>query len=351
MSYRLILVIATFVWQAAFATADMIEVKQTVQSSRDCRTEVCTFGDVQPVLNVQPTPRYADTYFEGVAAGKDGSIYVAEGCTGQVYRIRPNGKKSVIATIPYGVENDFFCNAAFTLGLAVSDDGDVWVAVVSISTDSHGVWRVKHDGSVELAVPMTPYTTFPNGLVFDRKDNLYITDSYLGVIWKVPPGGVATEWLRNDLLAPTYSIGANGIARKHDSFFVINTDLGTVVKVPISRDGSPGKLAVISSGLNGPDGITFDAFGDLYLVTANGAELVRICNGGNQEVVLNLAAAGVAYPTSLDFGKSPKDMSSLYIADFFRLQGEANVVKINLCERQRVGDQTGPRNEALADRQ
>ena len=175
MSYRLSFVMATFVLTAAFATADTMEVKKAALSSRDCGKKACNVGEVEPVLDLQPTPKYADTYFEGVAVGRDVSIYVAEACTGQVYRIRPNGRRSLIATIPYGVENDFYCNAAGTLGLAVSDNGDVWVVVISVSPDSHGVWRVRHDGSVELAVPMPPFSTFPNALAFDPKGNLYIT--------------------------------------------------------------------------------------------------------------------------------------------------------------------------------
>jgi len=43
-------------------------------------------------------------------------------------------------------------------------------------------------------------------------------------------------------------------------------------------------------------------------------------------------ADSAAIPTSLDFGKPRKDMNTAYIANYIRLPGEANVVKVNLCE-------------------
>jgi sugar lactone lactonase YvrE len=114
---------------------------------------------------------------------------------------------------------------------------------------------------------------------------------------------------------------------------VANTDQGTIVRVPLRRDGSPGEPAVIASGLNGPDGITADAFGNLYLVTAYDAELVRIRPGGTPETVLDMAAAGVSYPTSVDVGRIVREMNTAYIANFIPQPGEPNLVKVNLCER------------------
>ena len=75
------------------------------------------------------------------------------------------------------------------------------------------------------------------------------------------------------------------------------------------------------------------AFGNLYLVTAYGAQLVRIRPRGTPEIVVDMAAAGVAFPTSVDIGKTGKEMDTAYIANMIPNPGEPNLVKVNLCQR------------------
>ncbi len=327
--------VAVFLLSAVAGAADMVNVRNALMASRHCSAWPCSVGEVQPVLALQ-NENFLHLWFEGVASDENGSIYTQEQCTGEVYRIRPDGQTKVIATIPYGVENNFTCDYAGGLGLAVSEDGDVWVVVLSWLDQSHGVWRVHRNGTAQLAVPLPPAEAgLPNAITFDPEGNLYITESWGGAIWKASPGGAATVWLRHDLLAPlaAYGFGANGVVYMRGALYVANTDQGTIVKVPLRWDGSPGNPVVIANGLNGPDGVTADAFGNLYLVTAYGAQLVRIRPRGKPESVLAMAAAGVAYPTSVDLGKTVREMNTAYIANFIPQPGEPNLVKVNLCER------------------
>jgi sugar lactone lactonase YvrE len=335
MSHRIGLSIVTFVLAGSFGVADTVDVNNEVESSRHCRTRNCTVGEVQPFLALQ-NENFLHLWFEGVATDKDGSVYTQEQCTGDVYRIRPSGKWKVIATIPYGVENNYTCDYAGGLGLAVSDDGDIWVVVFSWLDQSHGVWRIHPNGRAELAVPLPPAeAALPNAITFDPEGNLYITESWGGAVWKARPGGTAELWLQGDLLAPIapYGFGANGIVYMRGALYVANSDQGTIVKIPLRRDGSPGNPVVIANGLNGPDGVTVDAFGNLYLVTAWGAQLVRIRPRGTPEIVLDMAAAGVSYPTGVDIGKIVREMNTAYIANFIPKPGEPNLVKVNLCQR------------------
>jgi sugar lactone lactonase YvrE len=253
-----------------------------------------------------------------------------------VYRIERDGAASVVATIDYGVQNDYYCSQAGSLGMAVSADGDVWVAVISWLPESHGIWRVGQDGWAELAVPMSfEDAPVPNALAFDRHGNLYVTETFLGGIWKVPPDGEPTLWLQSELLLPPggpgAGFGANGIAYRHRALYVANSDQGTVVRIPIRIDGSPGEPTVIAGGLNGPDGLAFDAFGRLYAVTAYGGELVRVRRWADPEVVVDLRAAGADYPASVDFLKG--GANTAIITNFVPLEGQPNIVKVNLCER------------------
>src|SRR5947209_8311180 len=54
-----------------------------------------------------------------------------------------------------------------------------------------------------------------NALTFDSSGNVYVSDSFLGKIWKTGAGGgVATAWVTHPLLATTGvpPFGANGLA-------------------------------------------------------------------------------------------------------------------------------------------
>ncbi len=330
-----LLAVAGFASSGETPTQLATDVNFVLGMHRDCEV-----GPVVPVISV------GFAYFESVARGRDNSFYTSEQCTGNVYRIRPNGKVEVMATIPYGVGPDPDCMLAGTLGVTVSDDGDVWVVVISWVPQSHGIWRIRHNGSAELAFPFPPdQAMIPNDLVFDPDDNLYVTESAAGAVWKCPPGGVATLWLQDSLLAPPPGgmFGANGIEYRDHTLCVGNTDQGTVLKIPVESDGLPGQPVVFASGLNGPDGLRFDAVGRLHTITAYGAQLIRFSPSGDWEAVLDLGPKGVSYPTSVAFGRfvglpfggAGGGLHTAYITNFIPLAGEPNVVKVNLCGKQK----------------
>ena len=84
------------------------------------------------------------------------------------------------------------------------------------------VFHVGRDG-IPVPLPGTENIVWANALAFDQRGNLYITEAYSGSpplyngkggIWRVPPGGEAELWLRDDLLT---GIGgpANSLRHKH----------------------------------------------------------------------------------------------------------------------------------------
>src|SRR6185436_17284479 len=100
----------------------------------------------------------------------------------------------------------------------------------------------------------------PNGLVFDKGGNLFVTDSVLGAIFKISPDRkTVTSWLSDPLLkgdiAATnpcktvlgVTFGANGIALSNNAFYVANTDKATLIKIPIKGDGAPGVAVAFST--------------------------------------------------------------------------------------------------------
>ena len=57
--------------------------------------------------------------------------------------------------------------------------------------------------SKTFAVPALAPDSGLNALTFDKAGNVYISDSFQGIIWKTgPAGGVATAWVTSPLLLP-----------------------------------------------------------------------------------------------------------------------------------------------------
>ena len=101
---------------------------------------------------------------ESIAIDNDGNIYTTDSCNGQVFRIQPDGSSSVLATLPY-VEDR--CLSA-SIGITISDDGNLHIVVLSRKPEYNGVWRVGLDGAIELEFPLAPEEVpNPNDLAFD----------------------------------------------------------------------------------------------------------------------------------------------------------------------------------------
>lgn len=118
----------------------------------------------------------------------------------------------------------------------------------------------------------------PNGMTFDKNGNIYLADSYQGTVWKTGPnGGMATPWVKNDLLIShgVPPVGANGLAfnRNETALFVGNTGDDRIIRVPVVN-GEAGKPEVFINGVNGPDGMFVDEYDRLWVVANQSDEIV-----------------------------------------------------------------------------
>jgi len=138
-----------------------------------------------------------------------------------------------------------------------------------------------------------------NSIIVDDADNVYVTDSHQGIVWKTgPEGGEATAWVTSPLLRPTRlppGIGANGLAfnRSRTALFVANTAQDTIVRIPLAGPAlEPGQPAVFVHRVGGgPDGLHIDEEDRLW-----GA-----CNQSNEIQVLEPAQGRVIAKLG-DFG-------------------------------------------------
>jgi sugar lactone lactonase YvrE len=152
-----------------------------------------------------------------------------------------------------------------------------------------------------------------NDLTFDRAGNVYVSDSFQGVVWRTgPAGGEAAVFVEDALLrtAGVPPFGANGLRfdRGETALFVANTGSDSVVRIPVAG-GAAGAPEIFANGINGADGLLVDA-GDNVWVAANQADEIVVVDptgrvvaklGDFEGVARDRAAEGLLFPASLRF--------------------------------------------------
>ncbi len=281
---------------------------------------------------------------EGVAVDKVGNVYVSATVASgsdQIWKIAPSGVKSVLVELGA---------PGYAAGLAVDAVGNVYMARLMVP--AHGVFRVGPDGDAVL-LPGTEQIIGADALAFDQRGTLYITEIVSGDIpigafeqggiWRVPKGGTAELWLRDELLSGLppflfpYPVGANGIAFYHGDLYVINTDKALVVRIPVRPDGSPGQPEVWKQVQDVPesflyespyfplmlDGIALDVHGNVYIAVPSRNAVIRInAADRSQETIAvfppvpaNTPPVLMDAPLSLAFGTGKGERQSLFVTD------------------------------------
>ena len=218
---------------------------------------------------------------EGIEVGPGGKVYVttfgftssgAASGEGQLYVFDAGGRLLRQVSIAG--------SSSHLLGLRFHPDG----ALLVIDFGGQQVLRVNPDtgsSTVFMTVPAGPMAGL-NDLTFDKAGNVYVSDSFRGVIWKTgPAGGEGAAWVDDPLLRATGipPFGANGLRfdKNEANLFVANTGNDTVVRVPVERDGKAGVPSVFTNSINGADGLIIDDHGNLW-VAANQADEIVIVN-------------------------------------------------------------------------
>ena len=161
-------------------------------------------------------------------------------------------------------------------------------ALLVIDFGAQQVLKVEPDSGSSTVFTRFDPGSGPNALTFDKAGNVYISDSFEGIIWKTPPNGTgrnkAMVWASSPLLKTTGEppFGANGIAfnKKQDAMFVANTGDDTVVKIPVVAGGAAGTAAVFTNSINGADGLIIDQDDNIWVCANQSDEIVVVDKTG-----------------------------------------------------------------------
>jgi sugar lactone lactonase YvrE len=235
------------------------------------RGDVETFATL-PAGNANP---------EGIAADKRGNIYVTTfaptapaGTLGQLFVFDRHGQLvrqvGVQGSSPALLGLDF---QPKTGALLIIDFGAGKLLKVNPVT-----------GSSEVFATVTGSSGL-NALTFDKQGNVFVSDSFQGIIWKTGQnGGPATAWVTDAATLTTPGIppfGANGVGfNKHETIlYVANTGSDTVVQIPVSN-GVPGKPSVLTNSISGADGLILDDDDNIWVAANQADEIVVIDKTG-----------------------------------------------------------------------
>ncbi|SAL82437.1 gluconolactonase [Caballeronia terrestris] len=243
-----------------------------------------------------------DSFLEGPVWSPDGHLYVTDIPHGRVFRISQAGEWELV------VEYDGEPN-----GMKMFDDTHFLI------TDyRNGLMLLDiESGAVQPYLERRNTERFRgvNDLTFDSAGNLYFTDQGqtglhdpTGRVYRLSSDG-KLDLLLNNCPSP------NGLVLSPDEkvLYVAMTRGNCVWRVPLQADGSVSKVGQFftSYGPSGPDGLTIDSQGRLFVANP-GLGRVWVLNHRAEPVVVVTTPEGASL-TNLCFGGS--DMKTLFMTE------------------------------------
>lgn len=256
------------------------------------------------------------TILENIATAPGGDLFVSDLATGRIFQVSPAGSSRVFGQVPGPLT-----------GLALDTDGTLMAAGTT------SFYRFATDGTPGLVTDIAG-AGFLNGVTVLSPGIFLVADDTANRIWLVNVNTKsARTWLASDLLVPPAGglpIGANGIKLFGGAAYISNTGAGTIVRVPILLDGSPGTPELYASSFQ-VDDFAFGSDGSIFAATQLG-DIVRLYPNG----VRTTFSTGTLGDAAVAFGRTAADRQDIYIVNnggaFLGLPGgphEASVVRLH----------------------
>jgi sugar lactone lactonase YvrE len=270
----------------------------------------------------------------------DGPESIAMDHRGNIYVSAPVAQKVLVIPAGMSAPTTLASFPNLVTGVRLDAEANVFVAVVD-----RGVWELPANGAprIQLLSGLGVW----NGLAFDHRGNLYVSESGGGAIYRIARDGAVSVWSADPLLNGVsltsscgthpagFLIGANGVFfNKHGDMLVNNTDRSTVVRIPVRPDGSAGVASILAGPdcrIWGADGGALDNEDNLY-VTANAAgNIVRVDRNGSLQVIASASAGDqLHFPTDMAFGTGRGDRKQALTANFDLPSAEVNAGLVSI---------------------
>jgi sugar lactone lactonase YvrE len=239
---------------------------------------------------------------EGLTVGPKGHVFVTTfgfnsagsvSSEGQLFEFRPDGTRvrqvSIQGSTPHTLGLAF--NPAtgdlivldFGAGKALKVDPVTGQSSLFMTASTTGVPDPKKAGT-------DPASSGLNALTFDRAGNVYISDSFQGIVWKTGPHGgtgaqkLGTIWVQDTSLTTTGTppFGANGIEFNNagTAMFAANTGSDQLIQIPVNANGSAGQPTVFVNSINGADGIVIDKHDNIWVAANQEDQIVVVDKTG-----------------------------------------------------------------------
>jgi gluconolactonase len=259
-----------------------------------------------------------DSFIEGPSFDADGNLYIVDIPFGRIFRISPDKKWTLV------VEYDGWPN-----GLKISRDGRILVADYR-----HGIMELDaRAGQMRKLLTSRNSESFRgcNDLHLAKNGDIYFTDQGqtglhdpTGRVYRLKTDG------RLDCLINT-GVSPNGLVLDPAEavLFVAMTRDNAVWRMPFMKDGSVSKVGRFCSmfGPSGPDGMTMDSRGRLFVAHASlGHVFVFAPNG---ELIARIKSCAGQSCTNVAIGG--KDNGELYITE--SVTGTVMVADISVLDR------------------
>jgi sugar lactone lactonase YvrE len=244
-----------------------------------------------------------NTWLENLVATEDGTVYATEYPEGKVFRIQPDGKRELYATIDGKIA-----------GIALYHKTQLLVT----GWDKEGkpsVFKIDSRRAVSKLLNIAG-GMFPNGMLHFQDDTYLIADSYAGCIWLYnAASNEISLWLRDEWLARSSPKAeypaANGLKVYNGNLYVSNTEKQFLVKVPVSGN-KPGKPTLFLDKVN-IDDFAFDSSGNIYAATNVYNSVIKITPGKKITIIADLSS-GAAGSTAVILAKNKEGKRVLYVS-------------------------------------